>query len=103
MASIGSLKSTTSDETRADASIEKFDDNNAGFFALVHGFREASKLRDLANLYTVLDRDHRYYIGSKTGLITAYADEDPSDSGSKIIKQGEFQFPERRGYESRFL
>ena len=47
------------DETRADASIEKFDDNNSGFFALVHAFREASKLRDLANLYTVLDRDHR--------------------------------------------
>ena len=82
------------DESRADASIEKFDDNNSGFFALMHAFREASKLRDLANLYTVLDRDHRYYIGSKTGRITAYADEDPTDSRSKIIKQAEFQFPE---------
>jgi hypothetical protein len=81
------------DETRADASIEKFDDSNSGIFAVVHAFREASKLRDLANLYTVLDRDHRYYIGSKKGLITVYADEDPSDSRSKIIKQGEFQFP----------
>ena len=78
------------DKARVDASIEKFDDNNSGFFALVHAFREASKLRDLANLYTVLDRDHRYYIGSKTGLITAYADEDPNDSRSKIIKGGEY-------------
>ena len=81
-------------ETRADASIAKFEATNDGFFAVLHAFREASKLRDLANLYTVLDRDHTYYIGSKTGVITAYTDEDPADSRSRIIKKGVFKFPE---------
>ena len=81
------------DEARADASIAKFDENNAGVFALVHAFQEASKLRDLANLYTVLDHEHNYYIGSKTGKILVYGDEDPDDSRSRIIKKGEFQFP----------
>ena len=52
-------------ETRADASIAKFEATNDGFFAVLHAFREASKLRDLANLYTVLDRDHTYYIGGQ--------------------------------------
>ena len=81
------------EEVRADASIARFDDNNSGLFALVHAFREASKLRDLANLYTVLDRDHNYYIGSKSGKILVYGDEDPGDSRSRIVKKGEFQFP----------
>ena len=81
------------DEARADASIAKFDENNAGLFALVHAFQEASKLRDLANLYTVLDHEHNYYIGSKTGQILVFGDEDPTDSRSRIVKKGEFQFP----------
>jgi hypothetical protein len=37
------------------------------------------KLRSLANLYTLLDKDHTYFVGSKTGLITAYGDADPAD------------------------
>lgn len=82
------------DEARADASIAKFDRNNSGLFALIHAFQEASKLRDLANLYTVLDSEHNYYIGSKTGQILVFGDEDPSDSRSRIVKKGEFQFPD---------
>lgn len=83
------------DSDRAERSIAGFEESNSGFFALVRGFREASKLRDLANLYTVLDKDHNYYIGSKTGVITVYGDEDPADSRSRIIKKAEFQFPEQ--------
>ena len=82
------------DEARAEASIARFDENNSGFFALIHAFQEAGKLRDLANLYTVLDRDHNYYIGSKTGQILVFGDEDPRDSRSRIVKKGEFQFPD---------
>ena len=78
---------------RAESSIAGFNASNSGVFALIRGFREASKLRDLANLYTVLDRDHNYYIGSKTGVITVYGDKDPSDSRSPIVKKAEFQFP----------
>jgi hypothetical protein len=81
------------DEQRAEQSIADFDASNSGFFALVRAFREMAKLRDLANLYTVLDKDHTYYVGSKTGLITAYGDADPDDSRSAIIKKAEFQLP----------
>ena len=81
-------------EQRAEESIRAFDANNDGLFALVHGFREAQKLRNLSKLYTLLDRDHVYYIGSKTGLITAYGDADPNNSRSPIVKLREFQLPE---------
>lgn len=81
------------DEERAESAIESFDNSNHGLFALYRTFKEMSKLRDLANLYTVLDRDHVYYVGSKTGLITTYADADPADSRSPIIKKEEFQLP----------
>ncbi|MGB1139385.1 MAG: hypothetical protein ACPG1A_00725 [Halioglobus sp.] len=80
-------------EERADASIAGFDDSNDGIFALFRAFQEAQKLRSLANLYTVLDRDHNYYIGSKSGLITVYGDEDPDDAHSGIVKLREFQLP----------
>jgi hypothetical protein len=78
---------------RADESIAEFDDSNGGIFALYRAFTEAQKLRNLSNLYTLLDRDHVYYIGSKSGLITAYGDKDPTDSRSEIVKLREFQLP----------
>jgi hypothetical protein len=78
---------------QAEHSIADFDDSNDGVFALYHAFQEGQKLRNLSNLYTVLDKDHVYYIGSKSGLITAYGDKDPSDSRSDIIKLREFQLP----------
>jgi hypothetical protein len=81
------------DEERADESIADFDESNSGLVALVRTFQEMGKLRDLANLYTVLDKDHIYYVGSKTGLITAYGDADPDDSRSAIVKKAEFQLP----------
>ena len=81
------------DEERAEESIAGFEESNSGVFALVRSFQEMNKLRDLSNLYTVLDKDHTYYVGSKTGLITAYEDADPNDSRSAIVKKAEFQLP----------
>lgn len=80
-------------EEQADASIAAFDKSNDGVFAIYRAYKEMSKLKDLANLYTLLDKDHTYYVGSKTGLITAYGDEDPKDSRSAIVKKSEFQLP----------
>ena len=81
------------DEQRAEESIANFNDNNDGIVAIYHAFEEMSKMKDLANLYTLLDSDHTYFVGSKTGLITAYGDADPSDSRSAIVKKREFQLP----------
>ena len=81
------------DPDRADASIAGFDESNEGFLAAWDAFVEMGKLRDLSNIYTLLDRDHTYYVGSKTGAITAYADADPADSRSAIVKQAVFQLP----------
>lgn len=77
----------------ADQSIAEFDDSNDGIFAAYHAYQEGQKLRNLSKLYTVLDKDHVYYIGRKLGLITAYGDEDPGDSTSNIVKLREFQLP----------
>ena len=78
---------------QADTSIADFDNSNDGIVALYKAYQEAQKLRNLSNLYTVLDKDHVYYVGSKSGLITAYGDKDPQDSGSGIVKLREFQLP----------
>jgi hypothetical protein len=81
------------DSEQAEASIAAFNDNNDGIGAIYRAYQEMSKLQDLANIYTLLNRDHTYFVGSKTGLITAYGDADPSDSRSKIVKKSEFQLP----------
>ncbi len=81
------------DPARAEASIAAFDESNAGVLAIYRAFSEMSKLRDLAGVYTVLDRDHIHYIGNKDGSIAAYGDADPRDSRSAIVKIGEFRLP----------
>ena len=81
------------DEARADESIRQFEQSNGGIVAIYRAFSEMNKLRDLANLYTVLDRDHTYYVGSKTGLITTYGDADPLIAQSPIVKKEQFQLP----------
>ncbi len=80
-------------EAEADASIAGFDASNAGLFALWRAFRDASKLRDLSSVYTVLDVDNTYYIADKAGSITAYADADPTDPTSPIVERAVFQLP----------
>ncbi|HIF92640.1 MAG TPA: hypothetical protein EYQ60_05870 [Myxococcales bacterium] len=81
-------------EAEAEESIAEFDDSNQGFFSLLHAFRDASKLRDLSSVYTVLDSDNTYFIGDKSGRITAYGDSDPNDPASEIVEKGRFQMPE---------
>ena len=81
------------DAAQADESIASFDKSNSGFWAIYRAFKAMSKLRDLSNLYTLLDREHVYYVGSNQGLITAYVDAEPEDSRSPIIKHAEFQLP----------
>jgi hypothetical protein len=80
-------------EEHAEDTIAYFNEDNDSIFAIYRTFQEMMKLRNLSNLYTVLDKDHVYYVGSKSGLITAYGDADPSDSRSGIVKLREFQLP----------
>jgi hypothetical protein len=78
---------------QAEESIASFDESNDGIFAIVNAFQEAQKLRNLSNLYTLMDSDNTYYVGSKSGLITAYGDENPQDSRSPIVELRSFQLP----------
>jgi len=78
---------------QAEESIASFNDSNDGIFALYEAYQEAQKLRNLSNIYTLLDKDNVYYVGSKSGLITAYGDEDPSNSRSPIVELRSFQLP----------
>lgn len=82
------------DETQANQSINYFDNNNDGFFALVEAFQEAQKLRSLASIYTLLDSTNTYFIANKNGYIEAYGDADPNDPASDIILKRRFDFPE---------
>jgi hypothetical protein len=81
------------DESRAEASIAAFDASNHGFLALVRAFREASKLRDLSGVYTLLDREGTYYIGDKRGAITAWGDVEPAAPEAPIERKREFSLP----------
>ena len=81
-------------ESEADTSIAGFDESNEGVFAIWHAFQDASKLRDISSVYTVLDVDNTYYIADKNGTITAYADADPTDPASPIVAKASLRLPE---------
>ena len=80
-------------EEEAETSIARFDESNEGFFSIWRAFQDASKLRDLSSVYTVLDLDNTYYIADKTGAITAYGDADPADPTSAIVVKATFPLP----------
>ena len=81
-------------EAEADDAIAYFEQADVGVGSLWRAFQEASKLRDLSGVYTILDRDHTYYIADKDGVIRAYGDADPKDPTSAIEMKREFQLPE---------
>jgi hypothetical protein len=81
-------------EEEADASIARFDESNEGVASIWRAFQDASKLRDLSSVYTVLDADNTYFIADKSGSITAYRDADPADPASPIVQKATFQLPE---------
>lgn len=81
-------------EAEANASIAGFDESNEGLFAIWQAFQDASKLRDISSVYTVLDTDNTYFIADKSGTITAYADADPKDPASPIALKASLQLPE---------
>ncbi len=80
-------------EEDAEPAIARFDESNEGITSIFQAFRQASKLRDISSVYTVVDIDNTYYVGNKTGLITAYTDADPNDPASDIIEKATFQLP----------
>jgi len=80
-------------EDDADPAIASLSNSNEGIFAIYQAFQQASKLRDLSSVYTVLDVNNRYYVADKSGLITAYTDADPKDPASPIVKVASFQLP----------
>ena len=80
-------------EAEANASIAGFDESNEGLFAIWQAFQDASKLRDISSVYTVLGADNTYYIADKGGTITAYADADPADPASLIVEKASLRLP----------
>ncbi|MFP8869985.1 MAG: hypothetical protein VCB43_00300 [Myxococcota bacterium] len=80
-------------EEDSEPAIASFNKSNSGLFAIYESFQQASKLRDLSSVYTVLDVDNTYYVADKSGLITAYGDADPNDPASAIVKKATFQLP----------
>ena len=81
-------------EADADASVSGFEESNEGIFAIWQAFQDASKLRDISSVYTVLDVDNTYFIADKSGTITAYSDADSSDPASAIVEKASIRLPE---------
>lgn len=81
-------------EQMADESIADFDDNNTGLLAIVTAFTEAQKLRDLASVYTLVDKNNEYYIAYKAGYIEVYGDAVADDRASAIELKRTFHYPE---------
>ncbi|MEM7413069.1 MAG: hypothetical protein AAF430_22745 [Myxococcota bacterium] len=81
-------------EEEADEAIASFDASNEGFFATWRALRGSDKFRDLSGVYTILDIDNTYYIGSRDGAITAYRDANPEDPASEIVVRDSFQLPD---------
>jgi hypothetical protein len=81
-------------EEQADSSIERLDSYGSGLRAMANSFLEARKLLDLSSVYTLLDVDNTYYIGDKSGLITAYGDAGPTEPASSIEPKRTFQLPD---------
>jgi len=80
-------------EAEADASVAAFDASTHGVPAIWRAFGEARKLRDLSGVYTLLDRDGIYYVGDKSGAITAWGDAVARDPASAIEKKREVRLP----------
>lgn len=81
------------DAQRAEAAIAAFDADNDGFDAVLRAFRAASVLRDLSGVYTMVDRDNRFYVGEKSGAILAYGDVVSGKADSPIELKGRYAFP----------
>jgi hypothetical protein len=80
-------------EAQAEESIARFERSNSGPLAILAAFREMLKFRNLAGIYTLLDRDDVYYIGDAEGNIVAFGDADPADPASAIVKRREVRLP----------
>ncbi|HUR41640.1 MAG TPA: hypothetical protein VM240_10795, partial [Verrucomicrobiae bacterium] len=81
------------DEARADDTIAGFDAGNDGFLALIRAFRAAQVLRDLAGVYTMVDRDHRFYVGEKGGAIAVFGDRGPPAADAPIELKARIPLP----------
>jgi hypothetical protein len=60
---------------------------------VLRAVRAASVLRDLSGVYTMVDRDNRFYVGERSGAILAYGDAAPARPESPIELKGRYDFP----------
>jgi hypothetical protein len=83
-----------SSEQDAESHIASLNAANHGIRGVWNALRYASSLSGMAGIYTLLDVDHNYFIGSRAGAIVAYGDADPNDRASPIVRKREFRLPE---------
>jgi len=80
-------------EEEAEEHIARVNRDNDGICGVWNALRYAMTLGGLSGLYTLLDVDHTYFIGSRDGVISAYGEADPSDRASPIVGLREYQLP----------
>ncbi len=76
----------------ADHSIQELNERE-GLSALYYAYQMTSIFDDLSGVYTLLDRDHQYYIGDSRGTIAVYGDAVPGNPDSAIETKRRWSLP----------
>ena len=74
-------------------SVERLNTNNSGLLGVINAVKDAVKLPELPGVYTLLDKDNRYFIGKNNGTISVFGDAQPDLCHSGIKPLHEFQLP----------
>lgn len=80
-------------ENFANKTIEELN-NIEGVAGLKYSLSLSQKMfKNLAGVYTLMDKDNNYYMGNNTGIVV-YGDAQPGVANSKIVKLREFKTPD---------
>ncbi len=79
-------------EEFAEGFITAFNEDN-GPRAIPKAAEASAILQDVSGVYTVVDRDNRFYVAGKDGTIVVYGDEIEGDPASGIVVKGRFEIP----------
>lgn len=72
--------------------IKEFNNDN-GPKAIQKAAEASAILKDVSGVYTVVDKDNRFYVAEKDGSIVVYGDEIEGDPSSNIVVKGRYTMP----------
>lgn len=92
LAQLSSDLSATYTEDFAEEFIATFNANN-GPRSIPKATEASSILKDISGIYTIVDKDNRFYVAKKDGSIIVYGDAVEGDASSEIVIKDRFKMP----------